>query len=167
MSLTSGFASKKQEILYTQLIFKALQTFENALLQQIDSFSERQGITESWQKRICKINRAMIYFEKQKQIAPYMSMAFRNLAEVYLRRLKDSKLSSNLALSRESSIDERDELFETDSAMRSVDSTFQNADLVECKTPSKPEMSQIKIISNLEEQESKVKQKTVKNDTTQ
>ena len=56
----------------------------------------------------------MIYFEKQKQIAPYMSMAFRNLSEVYLRRLKDSKLSSHLALSKESSIDERDELFDND-----------------------------------------------------
>ena len=43
MSLSSGFASKKQEILYTQLIFRALQTFQEALLQQEDTVPLQVG----------------------------------------------------------------------------------------------------------------------------
>ena len=102
----------------------------------------------------------MIFFEKQKQIAPYMSTAFRQLAEVFLRRLKESQLSSRMALSKESSIDERDEIFDDDSAMRSIDSTFQNNDIVQSKSASKPEFTQIKIIQNLDDLESESKQRS-------
>ena len=50
-----------------------------------------------------------------------------------------------MALSKESSIDERDEMF-GDSALRSIDSTFQNADIVQSESASKPEFTKIKII---------------------
>ena len=79
-----------------------------------------------------------------------MSHAFRHLAEVYLLRLKESKLSSKLALSKTSSIDEQDEMFETDSAMRSIDSTFQNADTNDNQPPYISDAKQIKIIKSVE-----------------
>ena len=63
MSLSSGFASKKQEILYSQIIFKAFQIFQDALLHHLE-VHEGVHLSESWQKKICKINRALLFFER-------------------------------------------------------------------------------------------------------
>ena len=75
-----------------------------------------------------------------------MSQAFRKLAEAYLWRLKD-KLSTNKG-SMQSSIDEREEIFADDSALRSIESTFSNTDIPENIQNTKQEYTQIKIIQN-------------------
>ena len=73
-------------------------------------------------KRIIKIKRAMLFFERHKSIAPFMSQAFSNLTEAYLIKIKTvnlmTKSFTNIDSMEFSSIDGKsDELFGGDSAL--------------------------------------------------
>ena len=65
-----------------------------------------------------------------------MSDGFKKLADTYVKRVKEKRTKDSL---KDQSIDERDEYLYQDSAMKSIDSTFSNADLnpVKSKTTSR------------------------------
>lgn len=84
----SGFKSQSKELYYNFLVAKALQIFQGALLELSESVSQ-SDISETWKKKIYKINQAMQFFEREKQIEPFMSKHFKKLATVYRSRAKD------------------------------------------------------------------------------
>ena len=66
-----------------------------------------------------------------------MSDGFRNLADTYLQKAKldriesdKSKLQKDRRSTSVHSIDEREELLYEDPALKSIDTTFQNADVI-------------------------------------
>ena len=100
-------------------------------MEHLEAHEKASHLSMSWQKKIFKIHHAMAYFEKQKQIAPYMSQGFKKLADAYFKNLKESKRLANFESHGSESIEQSDDLFigMTDSAMRSIDSTFSNEDV--------------------------------------
>ena len=88
MSIYSGFAKRKQETVYNQLIFKALELLAEYTLQhlRIDVLDEKNA---SWCKKIIKINKAMAYMERSKHLEPNMSTAISTLAARMVDNVKD------------------------------------------------------------------------------
>ena len=70
MSIYSGFGLRKQENLYNILLYKALQIF-----------SELQ-IDDARLKKLCKINKALQYLEREKATEPFMSLAFNEVLQI-------------------------------------------------------------------------------------
>lgn len=71
-------------------------------------------ISERFQRKIFKINRALSFFEQKKLSEPYMSDGFRILADTYLQKAKKNRRDRSKSHvhnnSLEDSIDEEEEL---------------------------------------------------------
>lgn len=78
--LYSGFSQKKYENVYNKLIYKALELFGDfvqtalPIIEETKSATDAKSMrTDNWCHKVLKLNKAMIYLEKNKHSDPKMS----------------------------------------------------------------------------------------------
>ena len=126
--LYSGFSQKKYENVYNKLIYKALELFADFSFNTLPLLEETKSTTDlksfksdTWCYKVLKLNKAMVYLEKNKHSDTKMSKSFRSLAEHILRQIKDTRSQS---LTRKS-----DGSLGANSTIRTIDSNFSSNEL--------------------------------------
>lgn len=123
----SGFSQKKYENVYNKLIYKALELFMEYVQVTLPFVDENKNLdlkdfrVDTWSYKIIKLNKAMVYLEKNKHADPRMSKSFLTLAESMLSQMKETRSQS---FNRRS-----DNSYGGISTIRTIDSNFSNNDL--------------------------------------